>query len=153
RAHRRAEVGFMLAPAHWGKGYAAEAVRAVLRFAFEAMDLHRVEADVDPDNGASLRLLERLGFRREGYLRERWWPYGAPADSVVLGLLRDAFVAEPSAAPARASESDPFPEAAPYEAGLPPLRTERLRLRALTPADDPAIQTLFSDEVALRTWV
>jgi RimJ/RimL family protein N-acetyltransferase len=91
RPNRRAEAGFMLGRAHWGRGYAQEAVGAVLRFGFDAMGLHRVEADVDPANAASLRLLERLGFRREGHLRERWWVYGRPADSVLLGLLRAEF--------------------------------------------------------------
>jgi RimJ/RimL family protein N-acetyltransferase len=93
RENRRTEVGYILGRAHWGRGYAQEAVRAALRFAFTAMDVHRVEADVHPDNEASLRLLERLGFRREGYLRTRWWVGGAPSDSVVLGLLRDEFEA------------------------------------------------------------
>lgn len=91
RQNRRAEVGFMLGRAHWGRGFAQEAVRAVLRFAFDRMDLHRVEADTHPDNAASLRLLERLGFRREGHLRERWFTFGAWSDSVLLGLLRSEF--------------------------------------------------------------
>ena len=89
--NRRAEVGYILGRAHWGQGYAREAVRALLRFAFDRLDLHRVEADVHPDNAPSLRLLERLGFRREGLLRQRWFTYGAWSDSVVLGLLRDEF--------------------------------------------------------------
>lgn len=91
RDHRRAEIGFMLGRAHWGQGFAQEAVRAALRFGFDAMDLHRVEADVHPENAASLRLLERLGFRREGLLRERWRVEGRWDDSVLLGLLRREF--------------------------------------------------------------
>lgn len=91
RQNRRAEIGFILGRAHWGHGYAAEAARAVLRFGFERMDLHRVEADVDPANAGSVRLLERLGFRREGYLRERWFTYGRWSDSALYGLLRSAF--------------------------------------------------------------
>ena len=91
RTHRRAEIGFILGQAHWGKGYASEAVRAVLGFAFDAMGLHRVEADVDPDNAASLALLARLGFREEGRLAERWFTYGQWRDSVVLGLLGPAY--------------------------------------------------------------
>ncbi|MDT0632126.1 GNAT family N-acetyltransferase [Rubrivirga sp. S365] len=87
REHRRAEVGFILHPAYAGRGLATDAVRTALRFAVGAMDLHRVEADVDPENAASLRLLERLGFRREGVLRERWFTFGTWKDSVVLGLL------------------------------------------------------------------
>lgn len=91
RRNRRAEVGFMLGRAHWGRGFAHEAVHAVLRFGFEGMDLHRVEADTHPDNAASLRLLERLGFRREGHLRERWFTFDEWSDSVLLGLLRAEF--------------------------------------------------------------
>jgi RimJ/RimL family protein N-acetyltransferase len=91
RENRRAEVGFILGRAHWGRGYAQEAVRAVLAFGFERLGLHRFEADVHPENAGSLRLLDRLGFRREGYLRARWWVGGVPSDSVVLGLLRDEF--------------------------------------------------------------
>ncbi len=91
RQNRRAEVGFMLGRAHWGRGFAQEAVRTALRFGFEAMDLHRVEADTHPDNAASLRLLGRLGFHREGHLRERWFTFGAWSDSVLLGLLRSEF--------------------------------------------------------------
>ena len=91
RTHGRAEVGFILHRSVWGRGYAAEAVRGVLGFAFGEMGLHRVEADVDPDNAASLALLARLGFREEGRLAERWFTFGAWRDSVVLGLLaRDA---------------------------------------------------------------
>jgi len=85
--HRRAELGYILHRDHWGQGLASEAVRAVLDFGFGTMRLHRVEADVDPENTASIALVERLGFNREGYLRERWWPHGTPQDSLIFGLL------------------------------------------------------------------
>ena len=85
--NRRADVGFILAREFWGRGLAQEAVRRVLRFGFEEMNLHRVEADVDPENEASLALLERLGFQREGHFRERWFTFGTWKDSVMLGLL------------------------------------------------------------------
>ena len=87
REHRRAEVGFIVHPAHAGRGLATDAVRTALRFGVAEMGLHRVEADVDPDNAASLRLLERLGFRREGLLRDRWFTFGTWKDTVLLGLL------------------------------------------------------------------
>lgn len=89
--NRRMELGYMLSPAHWGKGLASEAVRAVLRFGFERIGLHRVEAELDPRNAASARLLERLGFRYEGLLRERWWVYDEWCDSALYGLLRRDF--------------------------------------------------------------
>ena len=88
RRHRRAEIGFALASEAWGHGYATEAVSRLVDHAFGALGLHRLEADVDPRNAASLRLLERLGFVREGYLRERYHVNGETQDSVLLGLLR-----------------------------------------------------------------
>ncbi|NII11963.1 GNAT family N-acetyltransferase [Oleiagrimonas sp. C23AA] len=85
---RRAEVGYGLARPHWGHGYATEAMQAVVTHAFGAMDLRRLEADIDPDNHASQRVLERLGFVEEGYLRERWEVDGIVSDSRLFGLLR-----------------------------------------------------------------
>jgi len=87
RRNARAELGFAVAHAHWGKGYGSEAVGIALDYAFSELELHRLEADVDPDNLASLKLLERLGFEREGYLPERWYMGGEWRDSVLLGLL------------------------------------------------------------------
>lgn len=84
---RRASVGFILARAHHGRGYAREAVGALLGHLFGALALHRAEALVDPDNAASLALLARLGFRREGVMRERWWRGGAVRDEVALAIL------------------------------------------------------------------
>ena len=86
--HRRAEVGFALRRDVWGQGLAADALSTLIRFSFAELDLHRLEADADPQNERSLRLLERQGFRREGYLRERWHHLGEVQDAVFLGLLR-----------------------------------------------------------------
>ena len=86
--HRRCEVGFALGRKWWGRGIATAALATALRFAFDTLGLHRVEADADPRNERSLRLLERLGFRREGMLRERYHVNGELKDAVVLGLLR-----------------------------------------------------------------
>lgn len=87
RSNRRAEVGFALASAHWRQGLMSEALRRLLAFAFDELHLHRVEADVDPRNDASIHVLERLGFQREGLLRERWLVNGEIADTLLLGLL------------------------------------------------------------------
>ena len=86
--HGRAEIGFALRQARWGQGLGSEAVRSVIDFAFAALGLHRLEADVDPRNMRSLRLLERLGFRREGHLRERYYMNGERQDAVMLAMLR-----------------------------------------------------------------
>jgi RimJ/RimL family protein N-acetyltransferase len=83
----RAELGFALGRAHWGRGYMSEALVALLDFAFGPLGLRRLEADIDPRNQSSLRLVERLGFRREGLLRERWLTAGEVQDSVFFGLL------------------------------------------------------------------
>jgi len=66
----------------------SEALQALLAYAFEGLALHRIEADVDPRNSASIRTVERLGFQREGYLRERWQVNGEIQDTVFYGLLR-----------------------------------------------------------------
>jgi RimJ/RimL family protein N-acetyltransferase len=84
----RAEIGYAMARAHWGKGYMNEALQALVSHAFEVMQLRRLEADVDPRNSASSRTLERLGFQREGYLRERWHVGGETQDALFYGLLR-----------------------------------------------------------------
>jgi ribosomal-protein-alanine N-acetyltransferase len=95
-ANRRAELGYGLGPAHWGQGYAGEAVRALLDWGFGPLDLHRVEADIDPANTASAALLARLGFQLEGRLRERWIVGGVVSDSAIYGLLaRDWPAARP----------------------------------------------------------
>lgn len=86
--NRRGEIGFAQARDVWGRGYMRETLTAAFRYAFGPLDLTRLEADVDPRNEPSLRLLSKLGFRREGLLRERWRVGGDVQDSVMLGLLR-----------------------------------------------------------------
>ncbi len=87
--HRRAEFGYDLAAAHWGRGLAAEAARAVLDVGFGEMGLHRIQAFTIAHNTASVRLLERLGFHREGTMREfSLEDDGEYHDSAVYGLLR-----------------------------------------------------------------
>jgi [ribosomal protein S5]-alanine N-acetyltransferase len=70
RAHRRGEMGNVLAQAHWGKGYATEAGAAMLRYGFDEVGFHRITATCDPDNVASARVLEKIGMRYEGQLRQ-----------------------------------------------------------------------------------
>ena len=84
---RRAEVGYGLARAAWGQGYMHEAVGRLLAYGFEQLGINRVEADIDPRNEASARSLLRLGFLKEGHLRERWIVNGEVSDSELYGLL------------------------------------------------------------------
>ncbi len=86
--NQRAELGYSLLPSRQGRGLAHEAVRLALVHAFGPLGLERVEADVDPRNEPSWRLLERFGFQREGLLRNRWRVGGEFADSWIYGLLR-----------------------------------------------------------------
>ena len=86
--HQRAEIGFALRQTRWRQGLGTEAVTTALDFALNGLGLHRIEADVDPRNERSLKLLERLGFRREGHLRERYFMNGERQDAVMMAVLR-----------------------------------------------------------------
>lgn len=92
-SNRHAEIGYALDRRHWGRGFMHEALTATIDWAFGSTILHRLEADTDPRNAASLRTLERLGFVREGLLRERWRVAGEISDSAIFGLLRADWVA------------------------------------------------------------
>jgi ribosomal-protein-alanine N-acetyltransferase len=84
----RAEIGYAMGRPYWGNGYMNEALKALVKHAFDVVQLRRLEADVDPRNTASIRTLERLGFQREGYLRERWHVGGELQDALFYGLLK-----------------------------------------------------------------
>ena len=86
--HRSASLGYVLEEAAWGSGFATEAVGALLQWAFDTLDLNRVQAEADTRNAASARVLEKLGFLREGTLREDCVVNGEVSDSWVYGLLR-----------------------------------------------------------------
>lgn len=88
QANRRAEIGFILNRKYWRRGLMLQALQAVIQFAFNTLKLHRIEADVDPDNDGSLGILEKLGFEREGLFRDRWLMHDEWVDSVMLGLLK-----------------------------------------------------------------
>ena len=92
RYHRRAEAGYGFARAYWGRGIASESLRAMLRFGVDEMDLNRVFARTIADNHESVRLLERLGFQREGTQRAHSFEDdGTFHDSAIYGLLADEF--------------------------------------------------------------
>jgi [ribosomal protein S5]-alanine N-acetyltransferase len=89
----RAEIGYGLSPAHWGRGYALEAMHALIPRIFTSLRLRRIEAEVDPRNAPSIGLLERLGFVQEGLLRERWNIRDEVADARLYGLLQKDWLA------------------------------------------------------------
>ncbi|WP_277316300.1 GNAT family protein [Sphingomonas sp. AOB5] len=90
-----AEIGYILNRAHWGGGIAREAVSRVIDQIFDEGQ-RRVFADTDPDNVASRGLLERLGFKLEGYLRQEWETHIGVRDTTLYGLLRDDWIASRS---------------------------------------------------------
>jgi RimJ/RimL family protein N-acetyltransferase len=87
-ANAPAGIGYVMGRAHWEKGYMREALTALIDCAFLELNLRRLEATVEAPNTASSRLLQRLGFTRDGVLRERWLSHGEPVDAKVYGLLR-----------------------------------------------------------------
>ena len=87
-SNRRCEVGYALARAHWGKGYVTEAMQAALDYAFGPLNLNRIEADIDPRNDASAKVLQRMGFKEEGYMRVRWIVKEEVCDTIYFGLIK-----------------------------------------------------------------
>lgn len=83
----RGEVGYMLHPALWGKGYTKEAIKPVLKFGFKQMGLHSIEAFINPGNKASAALLLSVGFVQEAYFKEDYYFNGKFLDSAVFSLL------------------------------------------------------------------
>ncbi len=86
--YRSASLGYCFDETRWGHGYATEAVSALIEWAFDTLDLNRVQAETDTRNHASIRVLEKLAFVREGTLREDCVINGEVSDSHVYGLLR-----------------------------------------------------------------
>ncbi len=89
---RYAETGYELSPACWRQGITTEAMSAVLTYGFTELDLHRIEADVAPDNIRSKNLLLKLGFTYEGNLRQRYFFRGQFEDEHYYGLLKDEWL-------------------------------------------------------------
>lgn len=87
------EIGYTLSRSAQGKGYAAEAVSAVLCFLFAQLGKHRVTAGLDPRNVSSIKLLERLGFRREGHFIKSYLNKGIWEDDMLYGLLAEEWIA------------------------------------------------------------
>ena len=84
---KKAEIGFELHPSHWNKGIASEAVKEVLRYSFENLELFRIGAVTYPQNDPSIHLLNRLGFTKEGLLRGYLYQNNQSHDSLIFSLL------------------------------------------------------------------
>jgi RimJ/RimL family protein N-acetyltransferase len=92
--YRTCEIGYCFIPETWRQGYATETLVALLDFAFMTAGLHRVFALVDPDNGASARLLERLGLRQEGHMQRDTLIRGKWHDSLIYATLAEEWTAQ-----------------------------------------------------------
>lgn len=88
RAEARAELGYVVARACWGKGIATRAAELAVETGFDDLGVHRIEAFVDPDNVGSLRVLEKAGFGREAYFKSYLYHRGHLRDRVVYGAYR-----------------------------------------------------------------
>lgn len=86
--HKRAEVSYDLARAYWGRGIMTHALREICNFAFNKMEVHRIQATVAYDNAGSLRVLEKLGFIKEGLMKKYCILQGLPTDYYMLSLVR-----------------------------------------------------------------
>ena len=86
--HHRAEIGYAMQPEHWGNGIITEAVRAVVDYGFNVMNLHSIEANVNPTNASSIKVLEKNGFVREGYFKENYYYSGQFLDSAIYSLVK-----------------------------------------------------------------
>lgn len=86
--HKRAEIGYEIHPDHWRKGYATEAVSKVVSYGLEELELTRIGAIVFIDNKPSNDLLQKLGFEKEGILRNYMYQNGIPHDTNVYSLLK-----------------------------------------------------------------
>jgi len=89
--HGWCEIGYVIGRPHWRQGYTAEAVRAVIRFAFERMNLNRVEAYHFVENGASGRVMQKVGMAHEGLQRQKFFVKGAHRDIEQYAILREDY--------------------------------------------------------------
>jgi RimJ/RimL family protein N-acetyltransferase len=95
--HRQGEVGYALHPRVHGRGYARAAAQQMLRIGFDEIGLHRIAARCDPRNEPSIRLLQRLGMRQEGLLRQAEFGKDEWLDDVIFAMLADEWPVGPTA--------------------------------------------------------
>ena len=97
REHRQGEIGFVLHPDHHGRGFAAEGAAVLLRLGFETLGLHRIIGRCDGRNVASVRVMEKLGMRREAHFRQNERVKGEWTDEIVCALLADEWASRMNA--------------------------------------------------------
>lgn len=96
--NRQAQFGIAIGvKSEWGKGHGTEVTRLVVRYAFEHLNLNRVFLHVYETNPRGLRAYEKAGFRREGVLRQARWQQTRFVDTIVMGMLREEWAADPRA--------------------------------------------------------
>ncbi|GCE09068.1 GNAT family N-acetyltransferase [Dictyobacter aurantiacus] len=88
RAVGEAELGYALHSAHWGQGYMSEAVRAIIAYGFNTLQLCRIIGTCVPDNAASIRVMQKAGMQQEGHLRENKLIKGQLCDSLIFAILK-----------------------------------------------------------------
>lgn len=89
--HYRTELGYMITPENWGKGYVTEAVKTLIHFAFNTLNFHSIEAVIDSRHSASERVLQKVGFEKEAHFKENFYYNNEFTDTVIYGLLKSDF--------------------------------------------------------------
>jgi RimJ/RimL family protein N-acetyltransferase len=107
--HQAGEAWYLLAPTYWGQGYVTEAVGALVAVGFSELGLHRIWATCLPENVASIRVLEKLGFRREGHQRRNLPIQGRWCDSYLYALLQEEW--SQATQPSNSLADEPHPAA------------------------------------------
>ncbi len=144
---RMAEIGYTLASAHWGNGYATEAVAALLEWLFTEVGVTRVEGKLHPDNVASARVLERTGFLHEGRTRLSYWVGDENSDDDLYGLTRDDWEAWRTR-PKHPPETVDLMEISHANVGsVERLRTHKSQERFVAPMSASFADALFPEEI------
>ncbi|MEK5231935.1 GNAT family protein [Lysinibacillus sp. FSL K6-0232] len=91
KVHNRIEIGYDLNPEYWGKGLMQEALSNIIHFAFTAMEINKIEAKIEPENIASIKLLEKLRFAKEGVLRQHEFEKGKYVDLAIFSILKNEY--------------------------------------------------------------
>lgn len=92
KEHNRIEIGYDLKPDYWGQGIMQETLGKIIHFAFSSMEINKIEAKVEPENKASIRLLGKLNFCQEGVLRQHEFEKGKYVDLVLFSILKSEYI-------------------------------------------------------------